>query len=298
MADIDRTDVATLIAEEYSNTLLTSAAASSAAMQAFGTVNMGTSTTHMPVLATLPTATWVSETGTKGTTEVTWEDRTLVAEEVATIVPIHEHMVDDASVAILDDIAKLAGAAVGKTLDEAVFFGVNKPVSWASDDLLAAATAGSQLFAVVDGNANAADLWGSINQAAAALAEAGYMPTSLITSVGLRYRMANIRNGDGNLAFQGDNFAGFNTTFSANGAWDGASAEAFVVDSSRVKIGLRQDITVKFLDQATVGTINLAERDMVALRIKARFAYVLGNGATAKGEDMMPVAAVTPAAGS
>lgn len=51
---------------------------------------------------------------------------------------------------------------------------------------------------------------------------------------------------------------------------------------------------MKLLDQATVGSINLAERDMVALRFKARYAYVLGNAATASGANKVPVAAVTP----
>ena len=35
---------------------------------------------------------------------------------------------------------------------------------------------------------------------------------------------------------------------------------------------------------------------MVALRFKARFAYVLGTGTTSEGLGMTPVAAVTPAA--
>jgi len=72
------------------------------------------------------------------------------------------------------------------------------------------------------------------------------------------------------------------------------------VDRSRVKIGVRQDISVKLLDQATLGTgenqINLAERDMVALRLKARYAYVLGDGATAMGPNKTPVGVVTPPA--
>jgi hypothetical protein len=67
-----------------------------------------------------------------------------------------------------------------------------------------------------------------------------------------------------------------------------------VVDAMRVIIGVRQDITVKFLDQATVGGINLAERDMVALRFKARYAYVLGNTRTDEGATKCPVAAVLP----
>src|SRR5690606_654492 len=99
-----------------------------------------------------------------------------------------------------------------------------------------------------------------------------------------------------------ESFNGFTTHFNRNGAWVPGSASALVVDASRVKIGVRQDITVKFLDQATLGTgenqINLAERDMVALRLKARYAYVLGNGATAMGASKTPVAAVTPDAGS
>ena len=63
-----------------------------------------------------------------------------------------------------------------------------------------------------------------------------------------------------------------------------------------MKIGQRSDIQVKFLDQATVGGINLAERDMVALRFKGRFAYALGNTLTGQGSAAEPVAAVTPAA--
>jgi HK97 family phage major capsid protein len=299
VADISRSEVATLIQEEYSQTLLDAAAAGSTALAAFPTVNMGTKTVNMPVLATLPEAGWVAEsatdsTGVKPTAEVTWANKTLVAEEIAVIVPVHENVIDDATTAILDDITTLAGAAIGKKLDQAVFFGTDKPASWISDDLLAAAAAASQEFTVVDGVANASDLWGAVTQAAGAVSDSGYNPDVLAAMLGLRWRLANLRDQNGNLAFDGQNFTGFNTYFNRNGAWDSASATAFVVDSSRVRIGVRQDITVKFLDQATVGSINLAERDMVALRFKARYAYVLGNGVTSLGTGKTPVAAVLP----
>ena len=73
-----------------------------------------------------------------------------------------------------------------------------------------------------------------------------------------------------------------------------------VVDSTAVRIGVRQDITVKFLDQATVNGINLAEKDMVALRFKARYGYVIKNIVAQKNDAAVtkyPVGAVTPAAG-
>src|SRR5690606_27167695 len=126
--------------------------------------------------------------------------------------------------------------------------------------------------------------YGSILQAAGALADDGFDPETLVSKRGLMYQFANLRATDGTPILTGTSVSGFDTYWNRNGAWVPASATAFVVDSSTVRIGVRQDITVKFLDQATLGSgenqINLAERDMVALRFKARFAYVLGNPVT------------------
>jgi HK97 family phage major capsid protein len=301
VADISRSEVATLIQEAYASDLLNASTEASTALSAFSTVNMGTKLTHLPVLATLPEADWVGEsatdpTGVKPTSEVTWADRTLVAEEIAVIIPVHENVIDDATENILGEISVQAGQAIGKKLDQAVFFGVDKPASWVSPALLAAAVAAGQTFAVVGGAANEDDLVGASNQAAEAIALAGWQPDTLVSSLALRYQVANLRDANGNPIFRDESFNGFKTFFNKNGAWDPAAASALVVDSSRVKIGVRQDITVKFLDQATVGTINLAERDMVALRFKARYAYVLGTAATPTGANKTPVAAVTPAA--
>lgn len=305
MADISRAEVATLIQEGYSNTLLNSAVATSTVLSAFAgqTVNMGTKTTHLPVLATLPEAEWVSESatdaaGVKPTSQVTWADRTLVAEEIAVIIPIHENVIDDATVSVLDDIAKRGGEAIGKKLDQAVIFGVDKPASWVSPALVPAAIAASQSVTVVDGVANQSDLVGAANQVAERIALAGHMPDTLLASLALRYRISNLRDANGLPIFRDESFNGFSTFFNRNAAWDPDAAEMVIVDSSRVRIGVRQDVTVKFLDQATVGGINLAERDMVALRLKARYAYVLGTGATSMGVDKVPVGAVVPADGS
>lgn len=300
MADISRAELSTLIEEAYAQSLLQTATQSSAALAAIPNVNLGTKLTHMPVLASLPSAGWVAESatdpsGVKPTTDVTWADRTIVAEEIATIVPVHEDALADATVSVLDEIARLGGQAIGKVLDEAVFFGTSKPASWVSDDLFAAAVAANQTFTVTDGDANEDDLVGATMQAAKALAEAGWLPDTIVCSLGLRYDIANLRDADGNMAFRDDQFAGFRTVFCQNGAWDDSSARILVLDSSRARVGVRQDITVKFLDQATIGSINLAERDMVALRIKARYGYVLGTAATSKGANKVPVAAVVPA---
>lgn len=300
MADISRSEVATLIQEEYANTLLDYALQGSTALAAFPTVSMGSKLTHLPVLATLPDAGWVSESatapeGVKPQSQVTWEDRTLVAEELAVIIPVHEDVLADCTVGALDQIAQLGGQAIGKKLDQAVFFGTSKPASWVSPALLPAAVTAGQVVENITGVANESDLVGATNQVAEAIALAGWQPDTLVSSLAIRYQVANLRDKNGQLVFRDDSLLGFNTLFNRNGAWDPESASALIVDSTRVRIGIRQDITVKFLDQATLSTgLNLAERDMVALRLKARFAYVLGTAATPMGNNKYPVGAVVP----
>lgn len=307
MADISRSDVAALIQEEYSDALLDHAFTASAALSAFENVPLGTKITNLPVLASLPEAAWVSESsttaaGTKPTSKATWDKKQFVVEEIAVIIPIHEDVLEDSTENLLETLTKLGGQAIGKKLDQAVFFGTDKPTTWTSLDLFAAATAAGNLFQVVDGTAGAADLGGSILQAAGAVADSGAEPGVIFSASGLRFRLANLRATDGSTVFMPslsagvgtDSLYGLDAQYLKNGAWDPTKATALVADPALVKIGVRQDITVKFLDQATVGGINLAEKDMVALRFKARYAYVLGNVLQSNGALGEPVAAVTP----
>lgn len=311
MADISRDDVATLIEEEYTNVLLDSAEASSAALAAFTTVPLGTKITNAPVLATLPEASWVSESssdpeGVKPTSKATWANRQFVVEEIAVIIPIHEDALEDMTEDGINRLTMLGGTAIGKKLDQAILFGTDKPATWLSAALLPAATAAGAVFQV-SATPGEDDLAGSIYQAADAVDQSGADPSVILSRRGLRFRLANLRDLEGGRLYQSSpdgegSIAGIDAAWVRNGAWNSAAATALIVDRERVMVGVRQDITVKYLDQATLGTgenqINLAERDMVAFRFKARYAYVLGNTITAEGATAVPVAAVTPASGS
>ena len=310
MADISRSEVSTIIQEEYGSVLLDAAVSNSAALQAFRTVDMGTKTQNLPVLATIPEAEFVTETGegsTKPTAQATWGNKQLVAEEIAVIVPVHENVVDDATEDILDEITRQGGAAIGRKLDGAVLFGTDKPVSWTSDSLFEAADDASQTVTVGDVE-DGEDIGGGILIAAGLVDESGWDPTALLAPRGLRFRIANMRDANGATIFTPamrdadgsfDDFAGLQARWVSGRVWDRDEAEALVVDAERVIIGVRQDVTVKLLTEATLtdgeGTLNLAERDMIALRFKARYAYVLGNTLNDEGNTQVPVAAVTPA---
>jgi HK97 family phage major capsid protein len=312
VADISREDLATIIQEEYSNELLAAAMGSSVCLQAFRRVEMGTKVNNLPVLATIPEADFVAESasdsaGVKPTSAATWGNKQLVAEEIAVIIPVHENAVDDASVDVLDEITRHGGAAIGRKLDGAVIFGDDKPVSWTSDSLYAAAIAAGNEFVIGDAE-DGEDLMGSLYLAAQAVEEAGWEPSTVLAPRGMRYRLANSRNTDGTPIFlpslsttpgSVDTIAGMTGAWVSGRVWDRDIADAFVVDAERVIIGVRQDISVKFLTEATVGGINLAERDMVALRFKARYAYVLGDNTNSEADaDNCPVALVAKTASS
>lgn len=300
MADISRSEVSTLIEEAYARDFLSAAAKQSAVLSAFPTRDMGTKTVNEPVLATKPQAGWVGESatapeGVKPTTQVTWANKQLVAEEVAVIVPVHENVLDDATDNILAELIRVGSEAIGWTLDAAVIFGIGKPASWTSNALFASAQAGSQVF-TIGAPGTDDDLSGSVLQAADRLSDR-YEPTTLLAKRGLRYKLANQRATTGEPIYVPtlsatpgaatgqvhglDAYWVSGTVSDGAGGdlpvWNPATATAILADRSRVLIGIRQDIQVKFLDQATVGSINLAERDMVALRFKARYAYALGD---------------------
>ena len=87
---IDRTGAGALIPEDASREIIQGVAESSAVLRlARRLPNMTRAQQRMPVLSVLPTAYFVTgDTGLKQTSEVSWENKYLNAEEIAVIVPI------------------------------------------------------------------------------------------------------------------------------------------------------------------------------------------------------------------
>jgi hypothetical protein len=92
--------------------------------------------------------------------------------------------------------------------------------------------------------------------------------------------------------------------FPANGAFDQTIAQLIVGDFSQAVFAMRQDITVKMLDQAVIqnpstGEIvyNLAQQDMIAMRVVMRCGWALPNPATRMNADRIycPFAYLEPA---
>lgn len=280
MAAIDRNDVASLITEGFATDFLNTATEGSGALAAFDVVNMGSKTTVLPVIATDPEAKWVGEytdggsnaTAIKPTSKVAWASQKLVAEEIAVVVPVHENLIEDASVDVLAEVTRRGGKAIAKKLDAAIFHGTDKPATWSTKALQAASTASTQEFTV---GTNASDLLDALAQAEVALADQGYDDLVLVTRTSINARLRNERDKNGAFLGASDILSDYSPVFSKNLA---TGTEAFLVAREQVRVGVRSDIKVRLLSEATLtGVGNLAELDMVGLRFAARYAYVLGN---------------------
>jgi HK97 family phage major capsid protein len=111
----------------------------------------------------------------------------------------------------------------------------------------------------------------------------GYDVSQSYAPRGIRTQLRGLRDANGtplyvtNLSGGGatDSVYGVPINYVTNGSWDPTKAQAILGDASLAVIGLRQRLTAKRLTEATVNGYNLAEQDMVALRVKTRLGFAI-----------------------
>ena len=290
---IERVDVQPLIPEEVSNALLRSLTASSAALALFPKVQMSTNQQRMPILAALPSAYWVTgDTGLKQTTKLAWSNRYLNVEELAAIVPIPENVFDDLSFNVWDRVVPLLENAMARAIDDAVFFGVNRPASWPTAIVPDAIAHGKAVKRTDDST----EIPSAINNAFAKIEQDGYDVDFVLAHRSYKGILRNVRTALGTdySDISGDAVYGVGVQYPLRGLWPvpaDDSVELIVGNSQEGIVGMRSDMTIKVLDQAVIqdgsGNIiyNLPQQDMVALRVVMRLAFQVANTIRYDNED-------------
>lgn len=271
--------------------------------------NMTSKQTRIRVLDLLPLAYWVNgDTGMKQTTEMAWDNVFLTAAELAVIVPVPEAVLDDAEFDIMGEVTPRVIEAIGKRVDEAIIFDKNRPAEWDAGIVTRARQAGNNvsgsstdLYALLLGEG------GVFNK----VEEYGYSVSGAIASMGMRAKLRGLRDDNGqpiyNTNMQGaTSYAldGAPLFYPGNGSFDKTRAQLIAGDFSQAVYAIRQDVTVKILDQGVIqdpadGSIvyNLAQQDMIALRVVFRMGWALPNPASALDGDRTgcPFAYLEPA---
>ena len=282
---VSRSDTAALVPEQVSQAMLTNLAAQSAVLNLGNRIPIARNQVRFPVLSALPTAYFVSgDTGLKQTTEAAWDNKYLYVEEIATIVPIPEAVLDDAGFDVWGSIQPLMEAAISRTLDAAVIFGTNAPATWVSEGALVTdAVAAGNVVARGTNSAANGGLIGDISDLVATLEVDGYTPNGAVGNVTLRGRLRQVRDTTGNtIALPADLPT---PTYGLPGLWPTgtSAAELLVGDFTNLVVGVRQDMTYKLITEGVItdntGAIiyNLPQQDMVALRLVFRAGYAVSN---------------------
>ena len=285
MAEITRADAAAIIGSQKISDIVDIKTESSVVLSTFPQVPMTKRTISMPMLASLPEAGFVGETadaaGTKPTTKVTWTDKSMTVAEIACIVPIHEDVLADADIDIWGEIRPKVSEAFALTLDRAVLFGTNAPSVWPDANIVAKAIAAGNRVQNTTTPAVNLDLAEQFNQTFAKVEEDDFDVTDVFTVKSLKARLRGLRDSSGRPVYV-DNYRTDDNTSSVYGqplsylhrrVARPDLALAVALDRSQYLVGIRQDFTVKYLDQATVNGVNLAETDRVAFRFKFRVAF-------------------------
>lgn len=290
-----RSDSEALIPEDVSREMLGKAVEDSAVLSLFRRINVPRKSVRFPILSALPVAYWVNgDTGLKQTTELAWQNKFLTVEEIATILPIPENVADDIEINVWDEAEPYLREAVGRLLDQTVFFGTNAPSSFPTAVFPSIVAAGNT---VTEGTATAAKggYMGDLDNLIAAVEEDGFNVTGFVADLSAKRQLRAARDTQGQKLDQGrvsgdlSRIDGAPVEYAMSNMWPtggsaGSNVRLMAGDwRNQFIVGVRQDITFKLLTEAVIqdntGAIvfNLAQQDMVAMRLKFRVGWQVAN---------------------
>ena len=297
---IVRNDVDALIETQVASEIFEGTIRESKALQLFRRLPNATSDkTKIRVLDSLPIAYFVDETsnnGRKKITKLAWDKVFINIAELAVIVPIKENLLNDTSIDLWAEIKPRVVEAFARKIDDAIFFGTDKPTEWRKGLVPSVIEAGAEVDETNNG------LYSDINDVMTKVEESGYEVNGLLGGVGLKgkFRMMTDTTGQ---PLNTTEIGSLKRYYMDNGVWDKTKSTLIAGDFKQAVYQIRQDVTYKVLTEAIIqdpsdGSIiyNLAQDDMVALRVTMRLGWAIPNPVNAENEtsSRFPFASLKP----
>lgn len=262
-------------------------------LQQFRHVPVGRNQVRFPVLSALPIAYWVGgDTGLKQTTEMNWANKFMNIEEIAVIVPVPDNVLADVDANIWDEAMPFLTEAVGRTLDSAVFFGVNAPGTFPTNIRAAALAAGNTVTEGTD--TTPAKYMGDIDSLIGTVEDDGFDVSGWVAARSFRRKLRGARDTLGQkldrerLSSDLSSIDGDTISYPMRGLWPsdggaGTNTRAFAGDFNEFVVGIRKDITFDTSQEAVIqdntGAIvyNAFQQDLTFLRLTFRAGWQVSN---------------------
>ena len=250
-------------------------------------------TYKLNVLSSLPVAGWVKNSATpsgaadeiknKPISDLAWQGKDLVAEEIAVIVPVSLNTLRDVEnyVDIVPEITEQVVGAFQQVIDATIFFGVGSPWTGFNGIVADATTAG----ATVSWNGTSGvSFYNAVNDAMEKVENSGYVPTAILGGPSLNSAFRKTITELGVLAGDQGEIGALPRHIDLTGGFNQSSAFAIVGDFRYLVYSFREEMEMRLLEEATLvdpatgSTLyNLAQQDMVAFRFTMRLAAAIPN---------------------
>lgn len=222
----------------------------------------------LPMLSDTGSAYWTEEGEEIQTSIHGWEYPELEAKKLAVIIPFTKEKYEDSIMSVMEEIKQGISDAFTKSIDSAIFFGTNTPFD---TNIVGSVLEDSKIE-------NSGKLDVDISDAMSKIEANDLVVNGIIAPNGVKATLRTLRDSNGNALVVPGGVTGtqiYNTPIHipTSKVWDNLKASSIVGDFNRAVIGTRSGITYEVLDQATVGGINLAERDLLAIKCTMRFGF-------------------------
>ncbi|MFR4003117.1 MAG: phage major capsid protein [Romboutsia timonensis] len=222
----------------------------------------------LPMLSDTGSAYWTEEGEEIQTSIHGWEYPELEAKKLAVIIPFTKEKYEDSVISVMEEIKQGISDAFTKSIDSAIFFGTNTPFD---TNIVGSVLEGSKIE-------NSGKLDMDISDAMSKIEASDLVVNGIIAPNSVKATLRTLRDSNGNALVVPGGATGtqiYSTPIHipTSKVWDDSKASSIVGDFNRAVIGTRSGITYEVLDQATVGGINLAERDLLAIKCTMRFGF-------------------------
>lgn len=292
---VTRTGVAATIPEDVQKSLLKRIREQSAVLQHARIVPMSRGVARMPAVAGLATAYFVNgDSGLKQTTDFSFKNKELIAEEIAALLVIPDNVDADSDEDLWEWAEQEAVNALYRRLDTAVLFGHDR-TTWPAALAQIASAAGN---VVTTGTSTAAQggFTGDLDLLLEEVENSGGSATAIIAARRLKGLLRRSRTTAGERLTTGmTEYDGVPLDYSAQGSFTPhpyGVPIALAADFERVLIGLRADVDAQVFSSGiisdTTGKViyNAMQQDGKVLRVTMRVAYQVDDTLSGATRDL------------
>ncbi|WP_404403813.1 phage major capsid protein [Jeotgalibacillus malaysiensis] len=262
-----------LIPTELSNEIVKGVQSGSTVMQLSKLEPMTAPTKKISVLNGL-SAYFVDEGQKINSDDAQFDFVTLETKKLAVIVPFSNELVNNSIVDVFEEIKPEIETQLYRKFDHEA---INGTSSMYAKSLLGVVNGTGKAVTIGD---TAQGLHDDFSDTMGLVEEDGYEVNGFVTYNGMKNKLRKLKDNQGTPLYVPS------VTQSAGGELygqpvgysfgvDKTATEAITGDFRYSVVGVRGDIEYKLLEEATVGNVNLAEQDMVALRVVMHVAYAV-----------------------